>query len=75
MDSHINLFRQTRATQSRAERGGFLATAAAPGRIANMIADLIAQEANMDRGVILPFAPRTAVPFMSVLPIGRQARR
>lgn len=71
MDDDIDLYRHAKAAQKRAEEAGFSNTAAALGRIA----DMVAQEINMDWGVVLPFAPRTAAPSTRPLPVGRQARR
>ena len=65
MDDHLDLLDQTKAAQKRAEQAGLSDTAAALARIA----DMMAQKASMDRGMVLPSAP-AAAPFAS----GRQVR-
>ena len=75
MDNLIDLYRQAKAAQRRAEQGGFLDTAAALARIADMIAGPVAQEASMDQGGTLPFAPGAGATSARALPINRQARR
>lgn len=69
MNDHFDLLCQAKAAQKRAEQAGFPNTAAALTRIADMIAGMMVQEANMDRGAILPSAP-SATPFAG----GRQVR-
>ena len=56
MDDHLDLLGQTKAAQKRAEQAGLSDTAAALARIA----DMMAQKASMDRGMVLPSEPAAA---------------
>lgn len=54
MDDPYDLLWQARLAQRRAEQAGLSNTAAALTRIADMIADMMGQETNMDQGAVLP---------------------
>lgn len=69
MNDPNDLYRQTRAAQSNAERGGFINTATA----LNAVAEMLLQEAQVDAAVIAEFAHRAGPPG-GALPVFRQAR-
>ena len=56
MDDHFDLLCQAKAAQRRAEQADCPNTAALLTKIADMIAGMMAKEANMSQGAILPSA-------------------
>lgn len=69
LDDQADFFRQAKAAQRQTKRLAFSDTAFVPPEITDLIADMRAQQANLNQAVIAHLAPRAAAPSTGALPV------